>query len=422
MALLKQRQIIAALVFCLASSAAFAGPPSNAELQQQIEELKQQIRALTEKLSAQPTTAKPELDQKLATQEKKIQAQQEQIEALAQQADEKQSADWLSRTKLGGYGELHYNNLDGKGGASDKKEIDFHRFVLYLGHDFNERIRLRSELEVEHALAGESKKGEVELEQAYVEYDVNPNLQARGGVFLIPAGILNETHEPPTFYGVERNPIENAIIPSTWWAGGAGLTWRFGEGWTLDAAIHEGLKTTAANNYAVRNGRQKTSEADAEDLASTLRIKWTGMPGLELAASYQLQKDITQSADPTAGGADLFETHAIYQNGPFGLRALYAQWDLDGSGPKALGADEQSGYYLEPSWRLNEAWGVFARYSEWDNRAGSDGPGNTEKVQTNLGVNYWPHPSVVVKADYQKQDNDNDSNQDGFNLGVGYQF
>jgi hypothetical protein len=421
MTLPAQWRLLAALGLTLLSGAALAEAPSNAELQQQIEELKQQIQLLTDKLSGQPATT-PELSQKVKSQEQQLQTQQAQIEALAKQADEKKTADWVSRTKLGGYGELHYNNLEGKGGASDKEEIDFHRFVLYFGHDFNERLRLRTELELEHALVTDNKKGEVELEQAYIEYDINPELQARGGLFLIPVGILNETHEPPTFYGVERNPVENAIIPSTWWAGGAGLTWRFGEGWALDAALHEGLKTTLADKYAVRSGRQKTSFADAEDLATTLRVKWTGMPGLELAASYQHQSDITQSLDATAGSADLLEAHAIYQSGPFGLRALYATWDLDGNGPKSIGANEQSGYYLEPSWKLNETWGVFARYSAWDNQAGSDGPGDTEKTQTNLGLNFWPHQNVVVKADYQKQDNDSDENQDGFNLGVGYQF
>jgi hypothetical protein len=29
---------------------------------------------------------------------------------------------------------------------------------------------------------------------------------------------------------------------------------------------------------------------------------------------------------------------------------------------------------------------------------------------------------VVIKADYQDQDNDSGANQDGFNLGIGYQF
>jgi hypothetical protein len=67
---------------------------------------------------------------------------------------------------FGGYGELHYNNYrDG-----DKKdEIDFHRFVLFYGHKFNDRLRFYSELEVEHALVeGGEESGAVELEQAYI--------------------------------------------------------------------------------------------------------------------------------------------------------------------------------------------------------------------------------------------------------------
>ena len=46
----------------------------------------------------------------------------------------------------------------------------------------------------------------------------------------------------------------------------------------------------------------------------------------------------------------------------------------------------------------------------------------SKKKQVDAGVNWWPHPDVVVKADYQKQDNDDGKNQDGFNLGVGYMF
>ena len=89
-------------------------------------------------------------------------------------------ASWAEKIRIGGYGELHYNTLDGEGGATDKDEIDFHRFVLFLGHTFNERTRFFSELEVEHSNAGEGKKGEIELEQAYVEYDLNENHRADG--------------------------------------------------------------------------------------------------------------------------------------------------------------------------------------------------------------------------------------------------
>ena len=42
------------------------------------------------------------------------------------------------RTSIGAYGELHYNNISADSG--DTEEIDFHRFVLFFGHDFNDRI------------------------------------------------------------------------------------------------------------------------------------------------------------------------------------------------------------------------------------------------------------------------------------------
>ena len=40
----------------------------------------------------------------------------------------------LAGLSIGGYGELHYNNLDADDAASDVDMIDFHRFVLFVGH------------------------------------------------------------------------------------------------------------------------------------------------------------------------------------------------------------------------------------------------------------------------------------------------
>ena len=348
--------------------------------------------------------------------EQQVAATSEQVEKAASTG----AASWAENTRIGGYGELHYNNLDGEGGASGKDEFDLHRFVLFFGHTFNERTRFFSELEVEHSIAGEGKKGEIELEQAYVEFDLNADHRARAGLFLLPVGLLNDTHEPPTFYGVERNPIEKDIVPATWWAGGAALSGQLGAGFGYDLAIHEGLATTAAKSYKPRDGRQKTSEARADNLAYTARLKWTGLPGVELGGTFQHQSDITQGVDASAGSANLYELHGVVSKGPFGLKALYAQWDLDGSGPASIGADKQLGWYVEPSLRLSAQWGVFARYNEWDNKAG-DAAGSKKK-QIDAGVNFWPHPDVVVKADYQQQDNDDGKNQNGFNLGVGYQF
>lgn len=397
---------LAAAMPLFAGAAAAAEPPSADEMWRIIQEQQKQIEAL-----------KSQLNQT----DRKVEATGDALEQVAAAKPSTGDASWAERTHIGGYGELHYNNLEGEGGASDKDEIDFHRFVLFFGHEFNDRIRFFSELEVEHGGVesdGSPLGGEVELEQAYVEFDLNDRHRAKGGIFLLPVGILNETHEPNTFYGVERNPVESNIIPSTWWAGGAALSGELGGGFSYDAGVHEGLNT--GGSYTPRSGRQKTSNADASDLAYTARLKWTGMPGVEIAGTLQHQTDIRQGTDATAGSANLYELHTVISKGPLGLRALYALWDLDGSGPAAVGADEQFGWYIEPSFKLNDQWGVFARYNLWDNAAGDST--DSEKKQIDVGVNFWPHPDVVLKADYQVQDNDDGRDQKGFNLGIGYQF
>lgn len=384
-------------------------------------------------------TSTNELHKLLKSQQQKLESLEAQIEATASQLESTSASHSStgSKTSVGGYGELHYNNLTGEGGASDKKEVDFHRFVMFFGHEFSKDVRFWSELEVEHSIAGEGKVGEIELEQAYIEVDLNQKHKARFGMTLIPVGIMNETHEPPTFYGTERNPVEKNIIPATWWAAGVSALGEIAPGWSYEVAVHEGLNTftpgtpaettpivkaavPSKTSFKPRDGRQKTGKAKADNLAYTGRIKWTGLAGVEVAATLQQQSDITQGQDPNTGSATLFEIHSIYNKGPFTLKALYAQWSLDGAAPKAAGADEQNGWYIEPSYKINEKFGVFARYNQYDNTAGDSAA--SEKQQTDVGINWWVHPNVVVKADYQTQDNDSGKNQNGFNLGMGYMF
>ncbi|HED33201.1 MAG TPA: porin [Gammaproteobacteria bacterium] len=315
------------------------------------------------------------------------------------------------KTTIGGYGEMHYTNTD------STNEIDLHRFILFMGHEFTDKIRFWSELEVEHAKV-DANGGEVSMEQAYLEFDINDNNSIRTGVILVPVGIINETHEPPTFYGVERNNVEKYIIPTTWREGGASLTGRFADTFSYDLAIHSGL-LVSSGDYAIRGGRNSVREAPMQDPAYTARLKWTGVAGVELGAAIQYQRDVTQSTDTAAGSATLLETHAIWQTGAFAIRALYASWDLSGNGPKNAGADEQSGWYIEPAYKINSQWGVYARQSSWDNQVNSSN--DTQRDQTDFGFSYWPHEDVVVKANYQLLDKAG-TDDDGFMLGVGYQF
>lgn len=394
--MMKKTLLATALIGLFASQTAFAADETQ-ELRKVIEQQQKVLKDL----------------------EKRLQLTEKRVEQTADVVD---SASTNSATTIGGYGELHYNNIsDNKDSSNDKKELDFHRFVLFVGHEFNDNTRFFSELEVEHSISGEGKKGEVELEQAYIEHDFNNMFTGKAGLFLIPVGIINETHEPPAFYGVERNPVEKNILPATWWEGGIALNVKAATGLSFDGAITSGLAVEKTGNkaYNIRSGRQKVSKAKADDLAYTARVKYTAVPGLELAATAQYQSDLTQgAAGVDTASAILLSTHVIYSIQGFTIKALYAQWDIDGIEAKAIGNDEQNGWYIEPSYRINDSLGLFARYNEYDNQAGNNA--DTNITQTNVGINYWLHENVVLKADYETRGGAKDA--DGFNLGVGYQF
>ena len=164
------------------------------------------------------------------------------------------------------------------------------------------------------------------------------------------------------------------------------------------------------------------AEAGASDPAYTGNLKYTGIAGLELGATVQYQQDIYQGEYARDVDAWLYEAHLAYRNGPFGLRALAATWDIDDAMNEiAAGAAAQEGWYVEPSWLLMRDLGIFTRYSEWDNQA--DGGGDTEFSQWTVGLNYWLEETVVFKLDYQFQDAPADEKElEGLNLGVGWSF
>ncbi len=387
----KHTLISAAVIGAALSGQAFAQNDEVASKQQaEINELKAQLKQTEQKLESLATA----------------------LESGSANA----SANALSGVSIGGYGEHHFNHYftDGK-----DDQVDAHRYVLYIGKEFTESVRFVSEFELEHSLAGDGAPGEVELEQAYIEWDFAQQHKAQAGLFLVPVGILNETHEPDTFYGVERNNVEKNIIPTTWWETGAQVLGELAPGVSYNFAVHSGLHLEEAAK--IRGGRQKSAKAVANDWAATGRIKYTAVAGLELAASLQYQNDLKQNKADTdmESAATLLETHAVYQTGDLTVKALYARWDIDGDDFKAEGLDEQSGYFVEAGYKLTPEVGVFARHSSWDNEAGNSA--DTEVSYNEIGVNYWLHPKVVFKADIGKQSKAGDDSS-VLNLGVGWSF
>ncbi|MBI4006752.1 MAG: porin [Gammaproteobacteria bacterium] len=426
--------------------AVLADTPSSEEMWEIIQQQQKVIEELKAKLE--------QTENKVAATETRVDTTVKEIEAAAEAMETARTgastaASWTEKTTIGGYGELHYNSLNDDnasiGGDDDVDSVDFHRFVLYFGHEFTDSIRFFSELELEHALVDDntdgSEAGEVELEQAWVELDFTDQHRARAGLDILPIGIINPTHEPNTFYGVERNKIETEIIPTTWWEAGLGMNGEIVPGWNYDLIAHSGLvvPTTGSSAFRPRSGRLKVSEAADQDIAFTGRIRYTGMPGLEVGASGQYQRDITGTADLFEIPATLFEGHVDWKHATgFGLRALYARWDMGddnspfpGLDPDAVNADSLDGWYVEPAYRfaipgrVPGDLGLFARYENWDERNQISGAHRFEEfARWVLGINWWPHDQVAFKFDIQNENADGpvDRVLDGVNLGIGYQF
>ena len=113
-----------ALVFLLNIPSSHA-EVSNAELLARLESMQQQIDDLKLQL-AQTQDKTDETDAK-------VEAVAEVVDSAPAQVVE------ASRTTIGGYGELHYNNLNAKDPARDLERLDLHRFVLFFGHQFDDK-------------------------------------------------------------------------------------------------------------------------------------------------------------------------------------------------------------------------------------------------------------------------------------------
>ena len=340
---------------------------------------------------------------------------------------------------ISGYMDFHYNNRQ-----NEDAVLDFHRFVLLFNHSFSDRIRFVAELELEHAVVSNETTGELELEQAYVDFLVSRPFNVRAGMVLAPVGIINERHEPPVFHGVERPFVDTVIIPTTWSDAGVGVHGELRGGFRYRAYAMAPLNSTGFSaDEGFRDGRQKGSESNARALAGTGRLEYVGHPGLVLGSSFW-------SGD--TGFRDLrFETSVTmiefdgrYRRGDFEARGQYAHGFLNGMGElnasrqRTIGvnpnvAEQIRGSYLEASYFVvpqpaPRELAVFVRYENFDTQyrmpSGYVPLKEFDRDACVFGVTYFPDPDVAVKLDYTVLNNQSDVVQapNSLNIGLGWWF
>lgn len=362
------------------------------------------------------------------------------IQSLSVTGDYQSAPNSESRLPVAGYMETHFNKFRGEPGV-----LDFHRFVLLFGHSFSDRIKFWSELEFEHSIIeGGEEKGEVALEQAYLDFLVKPWLNVRAGMLLTPVGIVNERHEPPSFNGVERPFVETTIIPTTWRELGLGFTGDLGRGFRYRAYVTSALDASFFNaESGIAEGRTSGFEASFRNPAKVGRLEFAGVRRLTLGTSlYSGHTGFnTPGLNPRV---TLWEFDGRYRYRRFDLRGLFAHtWisqadDLNAQLERQTGVNpnigrQLRGWYLEPGAHLLPRRAradliLFTRYEKYNTQHRMP-EGYTALPQFNrnswvTGVTLKPNADVALKFDYNWNRNASRIIRalNGFNLGIGWWF
>jgi hypothetical protein len=344
-------------------------------------------------------------------------------------------------TALSGYMEFHFNKLEFRDGT-----LDFHRFVLLVTHEFNPRLRFVSEIEIEHAVVeGLEEGGELEIEQAYLDFLINRAFNVRGGMLLVPMGIINERHEPPVFYGVERPLVDTVIIPTTWFDIGAGVHGEVGRGWRYRVYVMAPLNAAEFNaGEGVREGQQHGSEANVGRVAFTGRVEYVGRRGLDVGAGFWSGRSGFEFRPRFDVPVTVVEADVRYTRDRLELRGQFAQVSIDNAalvndamtlrtGVNPNIARTLRGTYGEVAYRVISGArmgdvGLFTRYENVDTqRQMPDGylPLKAfDRDQWVIGATYWPDPDVAVKLDYIVARNKSEvvPAPNSFNVGLGWWF
>jgi hypothetical protein len=340
----------------------------------------------------------------------------------------------IQGSAFGGYGELTLNALQDAPAI-----VDLRRFVLFFGHNFSDRLRFYSEVEVEHAVASSADEGEIEIEQAYLDALFSGRFNLRAGIVILPVGIINVYHEPPTFNGVDRPDVDTFVIPTTWREPAVGIFGQLTNSLRYQLYVVNGLNANGFTADAgLREGTQEGQLARAGYWGAVARLDWEPRLGTVLGASgyhatsgYHLTSmgptpmDLVGKTPVTLLEADLrtraggftarAEVAVAFIDSAGALDAAFAQAASPDAAPPPVSSRLQ-GAYVELGYDLlrllrpgtPQALTLFGRYDWTDTQAAvpagfTADPALRRRTYT-AGLVYRPIPEIGLKLDYRRHE------------------
>ncbi len=354
---------------------------------------------------------------------------------------------------VGGYGEIHFTHNPDK---KPKNEVDAKRLILYFGYAFNEKLKFNSEIEWEHAFVeGGEESGETAVEFAFIDYSFNEKLGLRGGLVLIPVGIINEYHEPPTFPSVDRPFLERNIIPTTWRELGFGAYGKL-EKLEYRAYITNGLKPNEEAGEKVEKGqllqgfKQKGFKAVSDQIAFSGRLDYNFPYNLKVGVSGFFG-GVQDKEGKKLGNLNLISPHLWWQYGGWDVRFVGAYGTTSGADKISQEISTNAvcqlgdtancttfpkkfyGFYAQLAYDIfrflkvsDQQLYVFGIYENYNTHAsvpdGYTKPSGHRVQVFNVGISYKPHPLVALKADYVRFSPKDAKKQNIYRLALGWMF
>tara|TARA_R110000744_G_scaffold71508_2_gene144103 strand:- start:11439 stop:12377 length:939 start_codon:yes stop_codon:yes gene_type:complete len=260
------------------------------------------------------------------------------------QAEEK------SALSISGFIDMSYLSKDVDGGESTH-ESGLDQVELNLGYDFGNKLSATVDVEYQNSAEG------VDIEQAYISYQVSESFSVKAGRFLSYTGW--ETEEPTGLYQYSGTGYAKYFY-GYYQQGVSGLY--SGDGYALAVSV--------VNDLA---GPQST---DSEH------------PGIETMIALMLTDEITiKGFYSKDGDVELINTWASYSAGALTLAAEYNMAE-----DSAFVGSDASGYLLMANYAISDSVGLTLRYNDWE-------------IEDALGATYEDATGITISPSYVVNDN-----------------
>ncbi|MBM3267413.1 MAG: hypothetical protein FJZ01_07180 [Candidatus Sericytochromatia bacterium] len=325
--------------------------------------------------------------------------------------------DRKAQSRVGGYFDNEFTWP-----VNGRSDFKAHRLILQASSYLHDDLFFNTEIEFEYGglINNGTDDGELKIEQAWADYRIADALSLRGGIVLVPFGIVNTLHDSDVRETTTRPLMASSIVPTTWMDTGGGFHGLVYPTEDMqiayEAYVVNGIRNTISAADGIRKARPSFKVDNNGNKAVTGRLSISPWLGLDLGLSgYRGMYDDTRNL--TMAGAD-----ATIALGPVEVLGEYANTTTEG-GSFVAGTATTSiptamdGYYVEGRFRFfpdflhgtflgreggfpQASMALIGRYGQADTDKAATGA--TDKTEYVVGLNYRPIQTFVTKVEFQR--------------------